>query len=63
MDISSKQYEKLSDWSERAALALLASLVVQQIIAGVPVTHPSVMIGGSIAAGVYFLAYRWLKKT
>lgn len=46
---------------ERAALVGLASLVVQQIVAGVPVTNLSVITGAVVTAFVYFKTYQWLK--
>ncbi|GEM_PF-5389580 len=60
--LSSKQYDKLADWGERAALVGLGSLVVQQIVAGVPITRPSVILGAVVTAGTYF-AYSWLKQS
>ena len=61
--LTREQYEKLADWGERAALVGLASLVVQQIVAGVPVSSPSVLAGGVVTALAYFAAYRWLKQS
>ena len=60
-ELTSKQYEKLAEWGERAALVGLASLVVQQIVAGAPVTSPSVITGAVVTAFVYLKAYQWLK--
>jgi len=60
-ELTSKQYEKLAEWGERAALVGLASLVVQQIVAGAPITSPSVIIGAVVTAFVYLKAYQWLK--
>jgi hypothetical protein len=37
-ELTGKQYEKLAEWGERAALGGLGALVVQQIILGVPIT-------------------------
>jgi len=60
-ELTGKQYEKLADWGERAALGGLGSLVVQQIILGVPITRPSVIVGALVSAFAYYKAYQWLK--
>ena len=59
--LTAKQYEKLSDWGERFALALLASLVLQQIVTGFSLFSPSVIIGGLVTALAYYVAYRLLR--
>ena len=60
--LTSKQYGKLADWGERAALVALGSLVVQQIVAGKQVTSGSVLTGMVVTALAYATAYRWLKQ-
>ena len=60
-EFTGKQYEKLADWGERAALGGLGSLVVQQIILGVPLRSPSVIFGIIVSAFAYYKAYQWLK--
>ena len=60
--MESRQYEKLADWGERAALVGLASLVVQQIVSGVSITQPSVLLGIAVTALAYYAAYRLLKR-
>ncbi|MBI3442153.1 MAG: hypothetical protein HY007_00050 [Candidatus Sungbacteria bacterium] len=51
--MESRRYEKRADWAERFALALFGSLVVQQIVAGVPITDPSVIVGAFATAPAY----------
>ena len=60
--MESRRYEKRADWAERFALALFGSLVVQQIVAGVPLTDPSVIIGAGAAVLAYYNAHRLLNK-
>jgi hypothetical protein len=60
-ELTGKQYEKLAEWGERAALGGLGSLVVQQIILGVPITRPSVIVAAVVSAFAYYKAYQWLK--
>src|ERR1700704_2832256 len=60
-ELTGKQCEKLAEWGERAALGGLGSLVVQQIILGVPITRPSVIVGALVSAFAYYKAYQWLK--
>jgi hypothetical protein len=60
-ELTGKQYEKLADWGERAALGGLGSLVVQQIILGASLTSPSVIVGILVGAFAYYKAYQWLK--
>ncbi|OGZ97850.1 MAG: hypothetical protein A3J10_04345 [Candidatus Sungbacteria bacterium RIFCSPLOWO2_02_FULL_54_10] len=57
---TSRQYEKLAEWGERVALVLFGSVVVQQIVQGVPLADSSVVIGIIATALAYGLAYRWL---
>jgi hypothetical protein len=60
-ELSSRGYEKLSEWLERAALLGLGSLVVQQIVEGVPLFSQQFILG-TIATGlVYLSAYRVLQ--
>lgn len=61
--LTGKQYEKLADWSERVALIGFGSLVVQQLVQGVPASSPSVIIDGIITALAYLVAYHWLKQS
>ena len=60
--MESRRYEKRADWAEHFALALFASLVVQQIVAGVPLTDPSVLVGAFATALAYYNAHRLLNK-
>ena len=58
-----KQYEKFAEWFERAALVFLASLVVQQLVAGASPWSRSVLLG-MVAAGVlYSAAYGLMRKS
>ena len=60
--LTAKQYEKLAEWGERAALVGLGSLVVQQIVDGASVVSLSVITGAVVTALTYYQAYHWLKK-
>ena len=60
--LTSKQYAKLADWGERAALVALGSLVVQRIVEGASVTSASVVVGALVTGLAYFAAYHWLKQ-
>ena len=60
--LTAKQYEKLAEWGERAALIGLGSLVVQQIVNGASLASFSVITGAIVSALAYYQAYRWLKK-
>lgn len=61
--LTSKQYEKLSDWGGRFALVGLGSLVIQQLVNGVPIANPSVVLGAIITALAYSVAYICLKRS
>jgi len=60
--LTAKQYEKLAEWGERAALVGLGSLVVQQIVNGASIISLSVITGAVVTALTYYQAYLWLKK-
>ena len=53
-ELTGKQYGKLADWGERAALGGLGSLVVQQIILGCA-NHPSFCDRGRIGQRICIL--------
>ncbi len=56
-------YEKKADWVERFALALFASLVLGQVVQGVPFTQLSVIVGVVATANAYLYANYLLNKS
>lgn len=58
-----KQYEKFAEWFERAALLFLASLVVQQIVAGAAPWSNTVILGVIATAILYACACGFLRKS
>ena len=58
-----KVYEKKADWAERFALALFGSLVLSQIVSGVPLTSLSVLFGVLATAVSYMYANYLLNKS
>jgi hypothetical protein len=56
-------YEKKADWEERFALALFASLVLGQIVQGVPFTQLSILVGSGVTAITYVYAHYLLNKS
>jgi hypothetical protein len=56
-------YEKKADWAERFALALFASLVLGQIVQGVPFTQMSVLVGAGATTSAYVYANHLLNKS
>jgi hypothetical protein len=61
--LSGRQYEKFADWSERAALVALGSLVTQQIGEDESLAQPSVLIGAVVTALLYYAAYRLIRQS
>jgi hypothetical protein len=57
-----KKYATKAEWNERAALLALGSLVVQQVVEGVSLASPSVMLGVAGAILAYVNANRLLNK-
>ena len=57
-----KKYEKKAEWSERIALLVLGSLVVEQVIKGGGIKAPLVIFGFISAGLFYFNAERLLAK-
>ena len=57
-----KKYATKAEWNERAALLALGSLVVQQVVEGVSLSSPSVMLGVAGAILAYINANRLLNK-
>ena len=58
-----RHYKAVSQWLERAALLVAASLVVQKIVAGAKISDPIVIAGSVSALVIYAIAYIMLLRS
>jgi len=58
-----RHYKAVSQWLERVALLVAASLVVQKIVAGAKISDPIVIAGSVSALVIYAIAYIMLLRS
>ncbi len=58
-----RHYKAVSQWLERVALLVAASLVVQKIVAGAKISDPIVIAGLVSALVIYAIAYIMLLRS
>ena len=61
--MSANHYEHAAKWLKEVALLFLASLVVQKIFVGAPLSDPVVAVGAIVSLVLYYLAFRLLLKS
>lgn len=61
--MSSRHYETIARWLKEVGLLVLASLVVQKIFLGAPLSDPVVGIGLAVSLMFYGSAFGFLLKS
>lgn len=62
VELERRRNEMYAKWVKEIAFLLLAAFVVQNIVSGASVTHPSVVAGGVISFFMYYQARRLVEK-
>jgi len=58
-----RHYKEVSQWLERAALVVAASLIIQKIVSGAPIGDPVVIAGSLSTFVIYAIAYIMLLRS
>jgi len=58
-----RHYKEVSQWLERAALVVAASLVIQKIVSGASIGDPVVIAGSLSTLIIYAIAYIMLLRS
>ena len=58
-----RHYKEVSQWLERAALVVAASLVIQKIVSGASISDPAVIVGSLSTLVIYAIAYIMLLRS
>jgi hypothetical protein len=62
-ELQRKRNETYAKWIKEVALLFLAALVVQNIVSGISVVSPVVIIGGIVSIALYYQAYLLIEKS
>jgi hypothetical protein len=58
-----EHYGEIATWTERVALLLFGSLVVQSIVGAFSLAEPIVLMGAGLTAIMYYLVLTFLHKS
>ena len=62
VELERRRNEMYAKWVKEVALLLLAAMVVHNVVAGISVTDPVVVVGGVISLVMYYQAKRLVEK-